>query len=80
MTGVQTCALPISLEAVDLERGEARINMEAPGSGLLENQRTLWVFLAANIGFTMLFVWMFLLRSQVLSLEVQVVQRKVVLA
>jgi heme exporter protein C len=70
----------LALEAVDLERGEARINMEAPGSGLLENQRTLWVFLAANIGFTLLFIWMFLVRSQVLSLEVQIAQRKVALA
>ncbi|MDW8215376.1 MAG: cytochrome c biogenesis protein [Roseiflexaceae bacterium] len=70
----------LALESVDLERGEARINMEAPGSGLLANQRTLWVFLASNIGFTMLFVWMFLVRSQVLSLEVQIAQRKVALA
>ncbi len=70
----------LALESVDLERGEARINMEAPGSGLLANQRTLWVFLASNIGFTMLFVWMFLVRSQVLSLEAQIAQRKVALA
>lgn len=70
----------LALESVNLERGEARINMEAPGSGLLANQRTLWVFLASNIGFTMLFVWMFLVRSQVLSLEVQIAQRKVALA
>jgi heme exporter protein C len=70
----------LTLESVDLERGEARINMEAPGSGLLANQRTLWVFLASNIGFTMLFVWMFLVRSRVLSLEVQIAQRKVALA
>ncbi|MDW8231972.1 MAG: cytochrome c biogenesis protein CcsA, partial [Roseiflexaceae bacterium] len=70
----------LALESVDLERGEARINMEAPGSGLLANQRTLWVFLASNIGFTMLFVWMFLVRSQVLSLEMQIAQRKVALA
>ncbi len=70
----------LAIDAVNLERGEVRINMEAPGSGLLANQRTLWVFLAANIGFTMLFVWMFLVRSQVLSLEVQIAQRKVALA
>ncbi len=70
----------LAIDAVNLERGEVRINMEAPGSGLLANQRTLWVFLAANIGFTMLFVWMFLVRSQVLSLEVQIAQRKVGLA
>lgn len=70
----------LAIESVDLERGEARINMEAPGSGLLANQRTLWVFLASNIGFTMMFIWMFLVRSQVLSLEVQIAQRKVALA
>lgn len=70
----------LAIESVDLERGEARINMEAPGSGLLANQRTLWVFLASNVGFTMMFIWMFLVRSQVLSLEVQIAQRKVALA
>lgn len=67
----------LALESVDLERGTARINIEAPGAGLLGNQRTLWVFLAANIGFTALFVWMFLVRVQVLGLETQVERRKV---
>lgn len=57
--------------------GTVRLNIEAPGTGLLANQRTLWVFLAANLGFTALFVWMFLVRAQVLDLETAVEQRKV---
>lgn len=70
----------LAVESVDLGRGEARLNIEAPGTGLLANQRTLWVFLAANVGFTALFVWMFLVRAQVLGLETQLQRRKVALA
>jgi heme exporter protein C len=70
----------LAVESVNLERGEARLNIEAPGSGLLANQRTLWVFLAANLGFTALFVWMFLLRARVLGLETAVERRKAVWA
>jgi heme exporter protein C len=70
----------LALENVDLERGEVLLNIEAPGTGLLANQRTLWVFLAANVGFTALFVWMFLVRAQVLGLEAQLERRKVALA
>ncbi|NCC36923.1 MAG: cytochrome C biogenesis protein, partial [Chloroflexia bacterium] len=70
----------LTLEAVDLTTNSVRLNIEAPGSGLLANQRTLWVFLAANLGFTALFVWIFLVRAHVLSLELQVERRKVVLA
>ncbi|MCS6880276.1 MAG: cytochrome c biogenesis protein [Oscillochloridaceae bacterium] len=67
----------LALEEVDIASGTVRLNIEAPGTGLLANQRTLWVFLAANLGFTALFVWMFLVRSQVLDLETAVEQRKV---
>ncbi|NTU85363.1 MAG: cytochrome c biogenesis protein CcsA [Chloroflexales bacterium] len=70
----------LAIEAIDIARGEARLNIEAPGTGLLGNQRTLWVFLAANLGFTALFVWMFLLRAQVIGLESAVERRKVALA
>jgi heme exporter protein C len=70
----------LSLESVDLARGEARLNIEAPGTGLLANQRTLWVFLAANLGFTALFVWIFLVRAHVLGLETQLARRKAALA
>lgn len=70
----------LALEQVDPASGTARLNIEAPGTGLLANQRTLWVFLAANVGFTALFVWMFLLRARVLGLETQLARRKVALA
>jgi heme exporter protein C len=61
---------------VDLQNGSARLNIEAPGTGLLENQRTLLTFLAAIVGFTGLFVWMFLVRSDLLSLQGALEQRE----
>jgi heme exporter protein C len=66
----------IGLEEVDLQNGSARLNIEAPGTGLLENQRTLLTFLAAIVGFTGLFVWMFLVRSDLLSLQGALEQRE----
>jgi len=50
--------------------------MEAPGTGLLSNQRTLWTFLASIIGFTGLFFWLYRLRASMLSIEEQLALRE----
>lgn len=59
----------LALQEVDLAAGTARLNIEAPGTGLLENQRTLLTFLASNLGFTALFIWMFSTRATLLGLK-----------
>jgi heme exporter protein C len=66
----------LALEQVDLASGTARLNIEARGTGLLSNQRTLWTFLAAIVGFTGLFVWLFRLRAGMLMLEDRLAQRE----
>lgn len=66
----------LALEAADLAAGNARLNMEAPGTGLLSNGRTLWTFLAAIIGFTGLFVWMYRLRADMLIMHDRLMQRE----
>jgi heme exporter protein C len=65
----------LGLEAVDLERNSALLNIEAPGTGLLENRRTLFTFLAAIGGFTALFVWMLNLRATLLDVQLALAQR-----
>jgi heme exporter protein C len=50
--------------------------MEAPGTHLLSNQRTLWTFLASILGFTGLFVWMYRLRAEMLMLHERLAQRE----
>jgi heme exporter protein C len=65
----------LALEQVDLAAGTARLNIEARGTGLLSNQRTLWTFLAATVGFTGLFVWLYRLRAGLLVLEDRLAQR-----
>jgi heme exporter protein C len=62
-------------EYYDEATGAVRLNMEAPGTNLLENRRTLYVFLAANLGFTALFFWMLQVRSLVLDLQWAIAQR-----
>ena len=54
----------LTLEQVDLATGTALLNIEAPGTGLLSNVRTLLTFLASIIGFTGLFVWLYRLRAE----------------
>ena len=66
----------LGLEGADLEAGTALLNIEAPGTGLLENQRTLFTFMAANIGFTALFVWMLFVRANLLGLQWALAQRR----
>ncbi len=65
----------LGLEAVDLENNSALLNIEAPGTGLLENRRTLFTFLAAIGGFTALFIWLLNLRAMLLDLQLALAQR-----
>jgi heme exporter protein C len=55
----------------NVAQGLARINMQAPGTGLLSNQRTFWVFLASNIGFLALAIWLYRIRATVLHVQSQ---------
>jgi heme exporter protein C len=66
----------LALEYADLAAGTALLNMEAPGTHLLSNQRTLWTFLASILGFTGLFVWMYRLRAEMLMLHERLAQRE----
>jgi heme exporter protein C len=66
----------LALEAVDLEQGTALLNIEAPGTGLLSNQRTLWTFMAANLGFMGLFFWLYQLRADLLVLHERLTWRE----
>ncbi|ABU60453.1 cytochrome c biogenesis protein [Roseiflexus castenholzii] len=67
----------LAVEGVDLANGRALLNMEAPGSGLLSNSRTFWTFMAANIGFLGLFIWLYRLRADVLLLQERLARREV---
>jgi heme exporter protein C len=66
----------LALEQADLRAGTARLNMEAPGTGLLSNPRTLWTFLASIVGFTCLFIWMYRLRADLLIVQGRLAQRE----
>ncbi|WP_129627094.1 cytochrome c biogenesis protein [Candidatus Oscillochloris fontis] len=57
------------LQEVDLANQRARLNIEAPGTGLLDNSRTLLTFLAAIFGFTALFFWMLYVRATLLGVQ-----------
>lgn len=66
----------LAIEAADVAQGSAKLNIEAPGSGLLGNSRTLLTFFASMIGFTGLFVWMTRLRARLLQGEEWLKQRE----
>jgi heme exporter protein C len=66
----------LGLERVDLASGSALLNIEAPGTGLLDNRRTLFTFLAAIVGFTALFFWMLSVRATLLGVEWSLAQRE----
>jgi heme exporter protein C len=68
------------LEGADAQAGTARLNIEAPGTGLLENRITLFTFLASILGFTALFVWMFRVRSTLLGVQWDLERRQGALA
>lgn len=61
---------------VDLTTNSARLNIEAPGTGLLENGRTLLTFLASIIGFTALFFWMLNVRATLLGVQWALARRE----
>ena len=65
----------LGLEEYDERSGTVHLNIEAPGTNLLENRRTLYVFLASNIGFTLLFLWMMQVRTTLLQAEWQLALR-----
>ena len=67
------------VEEVDPEAQQARINIEAPGTGLLDNQRTLITFLASIGGFTALFLWIFAVRVSFFQLQTALIRREEVL-
>jgi heme exporter protein C len=64
------------VEEVDLEANSVRLNIEAPGTGLLDNTRTLFTFLASIIGFTALFVWMMNVRATLLGVQWALARRE----
>jgi heme exporter protein C len=59
----------LALEEVDTTTGNVRLNIEAPGTGLMDNPRTLFTFLASNLGFTALFLWMLQVRTNLLGVR-----------
>ena len=67
----------LTLKEADLANGTVLLNIEAPGTGLLSNLTTLWTFLAAIVGFSGLFVWLYRLRATILMLDEQLDQREV---
>jgi heme exporter protein C len=66
----------LTLQQADLATGTARLNMEAPGTGLLGNPSTLWTFLASIAGFTGLFFWLYRLRAGMLVLHERLAERE----
>ncbi len=57
------------LLVADVTAGTVRVNMQAPGTNLLSNPRTLWVFLASNLGFLGLAVWLYHIRRTILQVQ-----------
>jgi heme exporter protein C len=66
----------IVVEDVNLATNSARLNIEAPGTGLLENRRTLITFLASILGFTALFFWMLNVRATLLGVQWALARRE----
>jgi len=66
----------LTLKQVDLANGMALLNIEAPGTNVLSNLRTLWTFLASITGFTGLFIWLYRLRAAMLTIEERLAQRE----
>lgn len=65
----------LKLQSVDLATGSARLNIAAPGNEV-SDMRTRLTLLAATLGFTALFVWLFTLRANLLGLQWQLAQRR----
>ncbi|NJN67354.1 MAG: cytochrome c biogenesis protein CcsA [Chloroflexaceae bacterium] len=57
------------VQRVDRTSGRVLLNLQAPGTGILGNQRTLLMFLASMAGFTALFVWLLQIRATLLEVQ-----------
>jgi heme exporter protein C len=66
----------LTLEEIDTASGTIRLNIAAPGTGTLDNLRTLLTFLASILGFTALFFWLFLVRSTLLGVQWELERRE----
>ncbi|MBX0327077.1 cytochrome c biogenesis protein CcsA [Oscillochloris sp. ZM17-4] len=64
------------VEGVDMTTNSVRLNIEAPGTGLLDNGRTLFTFLASIFGFTALFFWMLNVRATLLGVQWALARRE----
>ncbi len=64
------------VEDVNLATNSVRLNIEAPGTGLIDNGRTLFTFLASIVGFTALFFWMLNVRATLLNVEWALARRE----
>lgn len=64
------------IEHVDMDMHSVRLNIEAPGTGTLENARTLFTFLASIFGFTALFFWMLNVRATLLGVQWALARRE----
>lgn len=59
----------LQIQRADVEKGVVRINIQAPGTGMLHHHRTLMVFLASIVGFSGLFFWMLQVRATLLGVQ-----------
>lgn len=66
----------LAIESVDEANNSVLLNIEAPGTGLLENGRTLFTFLASITGFTALFFWMLNVRATLLGVQWALARRE----
>jgi heme exporter protein C len=64
------------VEGVNLATNSAQLNIEAPGTGLIDNGRTLFTFLASIFGFTALFFWMMNVRATLLGVQWALARRE----
>lgn len=65
----------LTLEHVNIQTDQVLLNIAAPGTGILNNSRTLFTFLASIVGFTGIFFWMFHIRVVLLGVEWDLARR-----
>jgi ABC-type transport system involved in cytochrome c biogenesis, permease component len=66
----------LTIMSADMASQSAKLNIMAPGTGILDNRITLYTFLAGIFGFTALFIWMFRVRSKLLDIQEDLQQRE----
>lgn len=66
----------LAVERANLEDKTVLLNIEAPGTGLLSNRLTFYSFMAANLGFLGLALWLFHLRAELLRLGERALERR----